>query len=618
MPGWKAAVALAGSIVFLCSLAGLPLGVGHSGASLAPGRSVVSPGALAPRTFAAPVKAVSLHPPSPNKRWGASTKATEPSVRALTSYPPEPAPMGIADVGRGNFSSATTAYAYNTSEVRGVVTLGDDPVVENSSLGLTSAMFSTQLNVMLKFATPGGARYVYWVQDVAYYDTANDQLILIVDNIWNDSAPNSQMYSSSVSGSGSVQANPHGAFYVTEVAPSPGDENVSVTQGMSYALQMDTGIVGGVPFVKFIYNDSSAGPYAYDTATFPFATGVASSSFFVNGFSLNPIQLPYDLEFIIGGPGNGSQQHDVQSDFYLQLYYFNGANFQAPRSAFNFGGETAEGIDNVSDTVSYSSPLGGLSAVLVKGNPQNSVLGQLYSPADVGTLNFTDPSANGGTLFVNGAPTPFSGTEANLTLGPGSYTMSVQVGGTTTALGKCTLAAGSLVRINLTFTCASVPAPTPPTPSPTPTTSSLTTEIAVTVAALVAGLLVTVLVLGGFRRRAAPTPSTTGGPGVAPPGWGPPPPGYPAVSAGYSPGYGPPVPATGPLPATQGPATGPPASAPFYPPQSPAYGAPSPAASPGSGPSTMPPRNRICSQCGNFAGPKAVWCPRCGAPLPPG
>ena len=600
-------IATAGSLLLLLSLVAAPLGAGHPGTSMAPKVSANSPGGIAPRVL--PIKSA--------ERVAISPRGQGPASHFLPQYSKEPAPMGIADYGVANLTTGAGAYSYRTSAVRGLVTLGDNPIVSNPSLGGSRAVtFETQLNVMLTFSLPGGATYVYWVQNCVYYNTTSDHLYQFVDNIWNMSASGSQMYSSSVSGSGSVKQSSAGGFYVDAVGATPGGGSVPMVQGDSYTVEMDTGVSAGVPFVKFIYNDSSSGSFTYDTASFTFATDANSSSFFIN-HSSTPVGIPYDLELVFCGPGSGSQQYDVRSDLYYQLYYFNGANFQAPRSAYNWGSETAEGMHNVSDTLSSSSPAGGLSAVLVNGNLQNSVLAQLYSPAQVSALNFTDSSASGGTLTVNGASTPFSGTWANLTLGPGSYSVSVQVAGTTTTIGQCTLVAGSVMQINLTSTCAAIP-----TPTPTPTTSS-SIEIGITVAALLAGVLVTLFVLGGFRRRALPGPAATApgvpsGPAVSPPGWGPPTSGYPGVAGGYPPGYGLPAPEEGPPPVSQGPPLGaPPPTPPPTPP--PAYGTLPPAAPPPSGPpTTTPPPSRTCTRCGYLAGPGAVWCSRCGSPLPPG
>lgn len=602
----RAPVAVVVSLILLLSLIVGMWGVGHPVGSTPPGSSANSRTELSPNGN--PLHGTERTPPSAD--------APRASQTNLPHYTKEPAPVGIADYGVLNLTTDWDAYSYETSAVRGVVTLGDDPLVSNPSLGPgRSVAFETQLNVMMTFTQPGGRTYVYWVQDCLYYNTSSVQLFGIVDNIWNMSASGAQVYNTSVSGSGTVQKTSGGGFYLDIASGYPGDNGVSMGQGQSYTAEMDTGVTGGVPFVKFIYNDSSAGPVVYDTVTFPWAVGVNSSWFLIDGHTTNPVGIPYDLELVFCGEGGGAKQNDLRSDLTYQLYFFNGANFQAPRSAFNFGSETAEGMSNVSDTLSLGVSQGGLSAVLVNGNPQNSLLGRLYTPAQVSALNFTDGFASGGSLTVNGASTPFSGTWANLTLGPGSYTVSASVGGTTIVIGQCTLAAGSVLRINATSKCAAAPGPTP--------SISTAAGIGVTLGVLLAGLLVTVLVLGGFRRRAAPgAPSTflhfPWGPRAAPPVAGPTSPAYPGGAAGSPPGYGPPGQVEGPPTVPPPPSSpGPPGPAPSYPGPSPGAGVPPPV-SPPSGAPAVSPGSRICGRCGNYAGPGVVWCPRCGAPLPPG
>lgn len=606
--GWRAPAAVLGGLMVLFSLMSVPLGVGHSGMVTAPMGSANLRGNLVPNG-ALGGKSVTPHPINSPGRSGPSAKESGSSVGVRPQYASEPAPMGIAD--KGETSSGGGTYSYKTQQVRGVVTFDDNPVVANAKLGAGSPYFSTQLNVMMVF-TQAGNPYVYWVQDVAGYNTSSHQIVYFVDNIWNDSSSHANVYNSSVSGSGYAHTGSHGGWYYYFASGFPDDSNVPMGQGQAFALQMDSGVTAGVPFVTFIYNDSSSGMVSYDNVTFPWATGVTSTSFFIDGATSTPQGEPYDVELIIGGPGSGATVHDVLSDLVFQLYYYNGDNFQAPDSAFNWGGETGETIANVSDTVNYGVSQGGISAVLVNGNSQNSVLQQLYSPTDVSELNFTDPAASGGTITVNGASTPFSGTWANLTLGPGTYTVSVDIGGTTTVLGQCTLVAGSVLPVGLNSTCAAVP---------TPFALTLPAEIGISVAALLVGVLVTALVLGFFRRRAVPTPSaqapgSTWEPAVAPTGVGPPPPGYPGAGIGYPPGYGPP-PQSGPPQAAQAPATAPPAPAPSPPAPPPSYGSPPPGAPPPAGPPRTPAQNRTCARCGNVPGPGAVFCSRCGNPLPP-
>src|SRR5208282_4270085 len=114
--------------------------------------------------------------------------------------------------------------------------------------------FSDQLNVVLEFAQ-GGSTYAYWIQDVAFMDSATGDLGF-ENNIWNFSSGSYCLSNSALSGNGTVYpiSGCEGYYAVgassqpgaNEVMPSPGDFSLLVRSYFSG---------GGLPEVAFEYWD---------------------------------------------------------------------------------------------------------------------------------------------------------------------------------------------------------------------------------------------------------------------------------------------------------------------------------------------------------------------------
>ncbi len=522
-----------------------------------------------------------------------ATKSPE-QVNPLDYYSTEPAPMGIADY--GVTSAGGTGYTYFTPAVRGVVTLDSNVEVENSSLGDLSPYFGLQLNAMLVFVA-GGVQYVYWTQDVLLYNSSSDDIAEFIDNVWNESASGAEMYNSTISGNGTVNTGAHGDWYADDsLDTQPGGEDVSWSEGGTVTLEMDAfETSGGQPGVAFVYADGG-GEYAYDVVDFPWAANPSTFyGFVVTGTETNPLNIPYDLELIFGGPGGGSQTYDAESNTKLQLLAWNGNNFESPLNAFDFGAETAEGSEDVEDVLEYNTVSGNLSAHLLAGSDSYATLRQLYSSADVGVLNFTGGSGTG-ALVVNGTPTPFEGGGATVTLYPGQYFVNVSEGGTTTYLGHCTLKAGGELNVTPSSPCSGGTTSAPPSSTSNPLSGSIAgIPILLLLVALVVLVAVVVVVAVVARRRSGrpATPPAYGPAGAAPPGYAP----YSASSP--PPGYAP-----GPT----APASPAPSAAPAY---APVAAAPAPAR-PAAGPATPPPGFRPCPRCGTMMPVQAAQCPRCG------
>ena len=354
-----------------------------------------------------------------------SSTPTE-QVNPYRSYISEPAPIGIADYGLGNNG---LPYNYTTSSFMGNVTLDSISMYSSST---SSYNVTFQLNVNMIFSYRSNF-YDFWIQDVAYLNTSSRQ-ITFIDNIWNLTAPNANMYNSTVLGNGTIgstgsKSGPSQFYYDFSNSALPGN-NVTLSNGSSFLLKVNAYLgPGGFPEVSFLYNDGF-GWVIYDNAVFHFASNLNQIPyFFVSGNSYNPANTYYDAELVIGGPGNASQSEDINSSILLMLEYYNGNNYQTVPNAFNFGSDTGETIYNAIGDWTYGSVTGRVAAYVRSGSGS---LGQLYNSSELSTLKITSNISNG-ALYIkainstSGAlnVTSFVGGQLNVTLFPGNYSIQI-------------------------------------------------------------------------------------------------------------------------------------------------------------------------------------------------
>ena len=370
---------------------------------------------------------------------GNGNKQTGQVVSVNSLYSTEPAPMGIADYGIG---SGGVPYNYSTTSFLGHVSIKNLKTY-NSSLNSSATEMTFQLNINFVFYD-GSKEYVYWVQNVADFNTSSTPSIGFIDNVWNISAHNASVYNSTLSGNGTV-GNSSGTFFYYSFANQslPGNDiYVSYPFNMEMAINY-TSTSHGIPELVFTYNDGH-GWQTYDNVLFKFATNTTKiSGFVVNGYNYEPNGYSfYDAELILGGPGDGTQTNDTNSSVALQLDYFNGHNYQMITNAYNFGSDTAEGIRNVTSTAQYYISNGSLFSSVTSGP---GTLEQIYNRSAIALLNISVPGTSG-YVVVNGTRYNFIGGDANLTLAAGTYSVKVYNSKSSLILQKNeTLAAGSYV-----------------------------------------------------------------------------------------------------------------------------------------------------------------------------
>ncbi len=326
----------------------------------------------------------------------------------------EPAPMGIADYGiNGN----DLPYSYTTTSFEGSVKI-HSLKTDNASLNGSGTDMTFQLNVNLPFHE-GNNYYVYWVQDVAFFNTSSNYISMI-DNVWNSSSYNGSVYNSTLQGNGTVGNSSGTLFYYAYANDSTPGNNVTLSDGSTLILMVNATVSSsGSPEIVFEYNDGF-GWQIYDNVIISFAKNPTGyRGFMVNGNIFEPSGNYYDAELILGGPGGGYNTYATSANVSLLLEYYNGNNFQMIQNVWNFGSDTAEGISNVSSGhLDYTDTNGTLYEDV--RNDSGGVLAFFINSSYFWTLNIHSPLAEG-YLKMGNTSTFFTGGDVNVTILPSYY-----------------------------------------------------------------------------------------------------------------------------------------------------------------------------------------------------
>ncbi len=270
---------------------------------------------------------------------------------------------GIASYGITSNSGQLSAYQIQTSEVLGIASISKI-MAYNATLpgGLSPSTAGLQLNVVANVSYDGNKTQVFWLQDVAQFDTSAGYYYLD-DNIWNSSALDANISSSSISGNGEilVYTNANGA--TQNVYAYAASNRISTNLPMNITLLIKTYIVDGHSMISFGYSQGftvtdgkvSYKPHFYDNVSLNInATNI---SIIVTPYYVAPSFIPYDTEFVFGGPGNGASTYFESLNANLSLLYYNNAinGLSYFPSYYNFGEDTAESSDNLQTSILTNS-----------------------------------------------------------------------------------------------------------------------------------------------------------------------------------------------------------------------------------------------------------------------
>lgn len=355
----------------------------------------------------------------------------------------EPAPMGIADFGVTGTTGVVHAYSYGTPEFEGNVTVDS---MLTSIPGSSQTYMTFQLNVVVVY-TLGGTNYSYWIQDIASIESSTGYTGWI-DNIWNLSASGSGVgfaSSGEISGNGTVNNYNGLVWYADSPGSSYPGSLVTLTYPTSVTIRTVSSTLNGYPHVGFEYNDGY-GWVTFDNVTFEHMRYAVNHGFVVDGYQYTPAGIFYDAEWDYAGSGSG--QHNVRSELNMSLRYWNGHNLESVPSAYNFGSDTAESLNNVIAGLPPAPADGSLYSHLTNGS---GTLGLLYNQSSVAVVNVSTPTFAAGSIAINGSPTAFTGNGANLTLAPGAYSVALLNGSTLVDRQNFTFAAGSYTHLTIPF-----------------------------------------------------------------------------------------------------------------------------------------------------------------------
>jgi thermopsin len=350
----------------------------------------------------------------------------------------EPAPMGVADIG---LTTTSQPYNYSTMGLLGTASI-TSLAASNDTARAATVLF--ELDAMLVLGGPS-QRLVYWVQDLARVNTSTGW-VGFADKVWNASSPGAVLHWPWIAGNGSTVS----AYSYTPGPAFPGNE-VERAVPFALSLRLWTGVTNATPTVLVAFDDGQ-GWQTFDTVRFHYAMTWADLGFWVNGSTLAPDSQYYDAELVATSPSPGGSLALGPSYFTLGLGLDNGHNYQAVPNAWDFGLDAPGGLSDVMATDQWNSSGGVPVAALSSGAGD---VGPLYDRAYLGDL-VVDSNLTDGTLAVDGNPIPYSGGEANLTLGPGTYSLDLLRGAGTVANGSAAVRAGVATVVQLD------PVPPPP------------------------------------------------------------------------------------------------------------------------------------------------------------
>ena len=265
----------------------------------------------------------------------------------------QPLPLG-APTGLASYGSKANL---TTDAVKGSLTfdslnLGVDiipPPYSSNYTYLGTGYASLQLNAVLWIPGHG----VYWTQNVIFIasNATMKPQVELINNIWNFSSLSAVMKSQYVHGNGTVAS--HGFYYYLD----PVVYNLTFPFTINLSMTLSNTSSGAVR-VDFLYSIKSGNGSVYSgvydsVVLFPKLSAIRS--YYQIG-SYAPIELPSDLEYVLGGPGGGSFAVVLGISGSISLYYEKGGVFLPVRDAYTYGSDTAETVYFVTVTRDFENP----------------------------------------------------------------------------------------------------------------------------------------------------------------------------------------------------------------------------------------------------------------------
>jgi hypothetical protein len=301
------------------------------------------------------------------------------SSHGATSGEPSCWPMGLADYGVNPANNKT--YSYETGKFAASITIDSINIGANNCgypCGGGEDALTLQQNTVANLSI-NGVEESYWTQNVPflfYYPASQTFTIVPLDNIWNfsyayNAAGNMTGASGDLNHDCISYSNAYGYYFCEAPAISNLKLPISIQTVIAVYKQCAAGTCNSyVTFYMEISHGSSV-VYAstYDKIEFagkaksnpeflvepclpllPFNGTIGSCSI---GHSVTTIGLPWDAEWIIGGPAGGSQVIVNHIDATMTESYWDSSSGQyvSIPHAYSSGWDTAEGSGNVHMTL---------------------------------------------------------------------------------------------------------------------------------------------------------------------------------------------------------------------------------------------------------------------------
>lgn len=259
-------------------------------------------------------------------------------------------PIGIASYGLYNISADSGPYSVSTNEVVGLASIYG-MLAYNSSLAsqqnLSDYGATLQLNVVAN-VTAAGRRYVYWMQNVADFNTSNSTYYF-VDNVWNLTTGTANVSNATLVGSGSIYPSSYSlqngtilnqTFYSYAQA-----SDTKYFYPLTLVPVIELARNGNYPLVRMGYG--AGGNYSfYDNITINVPGG--NASIIVTPYEQTPyVGAPqngsyYDAELVFGSEANGTTTTYRAMNATLWLGYMGPGGLRPFPSLATFALDTAE------------------------------------------------------------------------------------------------------------------------------------------------------------------------------------------------------------------------------------------------------------------------------------
>jgi len=315
---------------------------------------------------------------------------------------------GISDI--GIYQNGTT-YSYGTTSIMGIAD------ISNLTTNVSTVSFVLAGNFVLNMS---GQMATFLFMNVAVYNESNDT-IHMEDYVFNEFMSNGQMYRPDPPLIPFIEGKtiPSTSFYFYSTPLY-----IKVSQPFNLTLRMSEfyrNYHGGISMQYGINNVI----ITFDQLRFlePM-NGIGN--FYVNGSSLTPNGLNYDIEFVIAD-ANPLQNNYISinsSSILFNLEFYNGFNYQTVENTVNYGLIVPDVINNASEST-YFAGNGMIYGYMVNGT---GTPGYLYTPSQISILNLIMPSLTG-IYEINNTyyPIPYyNNGYAIITIAPGNYTLIIK------------------------------------------------------------------------------------------------------------------------------------------------------------------------------------------------